>query len=41
MTQTAEEVSLFFLRHVVLHYGIPNSIVTDQGSKFMGDIFKK
>jgi len=41
MTQTADEVSLNFLRHVVLHYGIPNSIVTDQGSQFMGDIFKR
>ena len=41
MTQTADEVSLIFLRHVLLHYGIPNSIVTGQGSQFMGDIFKK
>ena len=41
ITQTANEVSLTFLRYVVLHYGIPNSIVTDQGSQFMGDIFKR
>jgi hypothetical protein len=41
MTQTADEVSFIFLRHVVLHYGIPNSIVTDQGSQLMGDIFKR
>jgi hypothetical protein len=41
MVQTAEEVSLTFLRYVVLHYGIPNSIVTDQGSQFMGDIIKR
>jgi transposase InsO family protein len=41
MTQTADDVSLNFLRHIVLHYGIPNSIVTDQGSQFMGDIFKR
>ena len=41
MTQTADEVSLTFLRHVVLQYGIPNSIMTDQGSQFMGDIFKR
>jgi hypothetical protein len=40
ITQTADEVSLIFLRYVKLHYGIPNSIVTDQGSQFMGDIFK-
>jgi hypothetical protein len=26
MTQTADEVSLTFLHHVVLQYGIPNSI---------------
>ena len=41
MTQTADEVSLIFLRHVLLHYGIPNSIGTGQGSQFMGDIFKR
>jgi len=40
-TQTANEVSLTFVRHVVLQYGIPNSFVTDQGSQFMGDIFKR
>jgi cleavage and polyadenylation specificity factor subunit 1 len=26
ITQTANEVSLTFLRYVILHYGIPNSI---------------
>jgi len=40
-TQTAEEVALNFMRHVVLQYGIPSSIVTDQGTQFMGDIFKR
>ena len=35
-TQTAEEVALNVMRHV----GIPSSIVTDQGTQFMGDIFK-
>jgi len=41
ITQTADEVSLTFLRYVILHYGIPNSIVTDQGSQFMSDNFKR
>jgi len=36
ITQTADDVSL-----TLLCYGIPNSIVTDQGSHFMGNIFKK
>jgi hypothetical protein len=40
-SQTAEEVSLNFLRCVILQYGIPGSIVTDQGSQFMGDLFKR
>jgi hypothetical protein len=40
IAQTAE-VSLTFLRYVVLQYGITYSIVTDQGSQFMGDIFKR
>ena len=41
ITQTDDEVALTFLRYVILHYGIPNSIVTDQGSQFMCDIFKR
>jgi transposase InsO family protein len=41
MTQKTDDVSLTFLHHVVLQYGIPNSIVTDHGSQFTGDIFKK
>ena len=40
MTQTAEEVVLNFMRHIVLQYGIPCSVVTDQGTQFMGDVFK-
>jgi hypothetical protein len=39
--QTAEEVALKFMRHVVLQYGIPGSLVTDQGTQFMGNIFKR
>jgi hypothetical protein len=41
MTQTADEVSLTSLHYIVLHYGIPNSIVTDQGLQFMGGVFKR
>jgi hypothetical protein len=41
LTQTAEEVTLTFLRHIILLYGIPQSLVTDQGSQFMGDVFKR
>jgi hypothetical protein len=41
MTQTAEEVGLNFMRHIVLQYGIPCSVVTDQGSQFMGGVFKR
>ena len=41
MTQTAEEVALNFMRHIVLQYGIPGSLVTDQGTQFMGDVFKR
>jgi len=39
LTQTAEEVTLTFMRHIILLYGIPQSIVTDQGSQFMSDVF--
>ena len=41
ITQTAEEVALNFMRHIVLQYGIPGSLVTDQGTQFMGDVFKR
>jgi transposase InsO family protein len=40
-TQTAEEIALLFLRHIVLVYGIPQIVVTDQGSQYMGDVFKR
>jgi hypothetical protein len=39
LTQTAE-VTLTFLLHIVLLYGIPQFIVTDQGSQFMSDFLK-
>jgi hypothetical protein len=41
MTQTAEEVALNLMRYVVLQYGIPCLIVTDQGLQFMGDVLKR
>jgi transposase InsO family protein len=41
LNQTAEEVTLTFLRHIVLLYGIPQFIVTDQGTQFMSDLFKR
>jgi len=40
LTQIAEEATLTFLRYVVLLYGIPQFIVTDQGSRFMSDFSK-
>jgi len=41
MTQTAEEVALNFMLHIVLEYGIPCSQVTHQGKQSMGDVFKR
>jgi hypothetical protein len=40
-SQNAEEVTTAFVNYIVLIYGIPTEIVTDQGSNFMGDIFKR
>jgi hypothetical protein len=40
MTQTADEVALNFMRYIVLHYGIPCSVLTDHGTQFMCDMFK-
>jgi transposase InsO family protein len=39
--QTAESVTEAFVKNVILIYGIPNEIVTDQGTNFMGDVFKR
>lgn len=39
--QTVEEVTDAFVNKVILIYGIPNTIVTDQGSNFMSDVFKR
>ena len=41
VTQTAKVVALNFMRYIILQYGIPCSIVTDQGTQFMGDVFKR
>jgi hypothetical protein len=40
-SQTAEEVTSAFVKNIVLIYGIPTEIVTDQGSNFMSDVFKR
>ena len=40
-TQIAEEVALNFMHHVVLRYGIPSLMVTDQGTQFMKNICKR
>jgi hypothetical protein len=40
-SQTAEEVGLNCMRNVILQYGILSSIVTDQGTQFMGDLFRR
>jgi hypothetical protein len=40
-SQTAEEVTNAFVKYIVLIYGIPTEIVTDQGPIFMSDIFKR
>jgi transposase InsO family protein len=40
-SQTAEEVTTAFVKNIILIYEIPTEIVTDQGSNFMSDIFKR
>jgi hypothetical protein len=39
--QTAEEVTNAFVKNIVLIYGIPTEIVTDQGQNFMSEMFKR
>jgi hypothetical protein len=41
MTQSAEEVALNFMHCILLQYGIPCSIVRDQGKQFMGNVLKR
>jgi len=40
ITQTTEEVALNFMRRIIVQYGIPHSIVTDQGTQFMNNVSK-
>jgi hypothetical protein len=37
-SQTAEEVTDAFVKNIILIYGIPTEVVTDQGSHFMGEV---
>jgi hypothetical protein len=39
--QTSEKVTEAFVKNVILIYGIPSEIVTDQGNNFMGEVFKR
>jgi hypothetical protein len=39
--QTAENVAEAFVKSIILIYGIPDEIVTDQGTNFMSDVFKR
>jgi transposase InsO family protein len=39
--QKTEEIANTFVKHIILVYGIPNEIVTDQGANFMSDVFKR
>jgi transposase InsO family protein len=39
--QTAEEVTNAFVKNIILIYGIPTQIVTDQGSNFKGEVYKR
>jgi hypothetical protein len=39
--QTSEKVTEAFVRNVILVYGIPSQIVTDQGTNFMSEVFKR
>lgn len=39
--QEAQTVAKEFVSHVVLRFGIPDSILTDQGSNFLSDLFTR
>jgi hypothetical protein len=39
--QTAESVAEALVKTIILIYGIPNEIVTDQGTNFMSNVFKR
>jgi transposase InsO family protein len=38
--QDAETISREFVTHVILKYGIPDAVQTDQGANFLSEIFK-
>lgn len=38
--QDAETVAKGFVTHVVLKYGTPHTVLTDQGTNFLSDVFK-
>jgi hypothetical protein len=38
--QTAEKIAESFVNNVILIYGIPSEIVTDQGTNFMSNVYK-
>jgi hypothetical protein len=38
LAATAPDTTALFVEHVVRHYGVPLSIVSDRDSKFTGDI---
>ena len=38
--QSAETVAKHFVYELILRYGIPNEILTDQGTQFMGQVFQ-
>jgi hypothetical protein len=39
LTQDAETVAREFVQNVVLKYGIPEVIMTDQGANFLSELF--
>jgi hypothetical protein len=39
--QTTDEVTNAFVKNIILIYGITTEIVTDHGSNFMSDVFKR
>lgn len=40
VNQEADTIAREFVKHIVLTFGIPDSILTDQGTNFLSDLFK-
>jgi len=40
LTQDAETVAREFVQNIVLKYGIPEVILTDQGANFLSELFR-